>query len=125
MTGSLVRLVCRIVRLGWFEDVQQRDIVDSCKKLMMTASSLNQYVLGFQILNGLIQEMSFTSKKSGAGFHMSRKTSMSFRDDTLLNIFKLALESMQHAKTMQDRSKFSLLEEVSPLFLPLPSNHPL
>eukprot|EP00210_Caulerpa_lentillifera_P005833 g5577.t1 len=111
VVDSLVRLVCRIVRLGWFEDPQQRSIIDSCKKLMSTASSFEQYLLSVQILNGLILEMNFTSKKSGAVYHTSRKTSMSFRDEALLNIFKISLESIQHIKTMQIESKYLLLEE--------------
>lgn len=69
VVASLIRLLCRIVRIGWFEEPQQRQIVDSCQKLILGAASIEQYLLGVQILNGLILEMNTAHKGAKSSYH--------------------------------------------------------
>lgn len=42
----------------------------------------------------------------------SRKTSMSFRDDELLRIFNISMETLNVIKNHPSEEKFTLLEEV-------------
>ena len=58
---SLIRLICRITRIAWCEDAQQRQIVDRCKELLASPEPKRQY-LGCRILNDLVAEMGVSNK---------------------------------------------------------------
>ncbi len=51
---QLVQLLCRTVKLGWFDHDSHRSIVDDCKALM-DKNSQSHYLLALRILNTLVQ----------------------------------------------------------------------
>ncbi len=51
---QLVQLLCRTIKLGWFDHNSHRAIVDECKALMARGSQTH-YQLGLRILNMLVQ----------------------------------------------------------------------
>ena len=50
---QLVQLLCRTVKLGWYDNESQRSIVDDCK-LLLEKNSPAHYILGLRILNNLV-----------------------------------------------------------------------
>ena len=70
--ASLIRLLCRIARIGWCEEDQQKQIVESCQKLLVAPASIEQYLLGGKILNGLISEMNASNKTTRLSHHGCR-----------------------------------------------------
>lgn len=53
---NLVQLLCRTVKLAWFDSEAAKAIVDDCKALMERGSP-GHYLLGLKILNTLVVEM--------------------------------------------------------------------
>jgi exportin-7 len=56
VTQSLVMLLCRTVKLAWFDSDAPRAIVDECKALMERGSP-EHYLLALKILNMLVSEV--------------------------------------------------------------------
>ena len=51
---QLVQLLCRTVKLGWFDHDSHRTIVEDCKTLLDKGSPAH-YLLALRILNTLVQ----------------------------------------------------------------------
>ena len=49
---SLIKLVCRITKLGWFDDSAHRDLVDDITKFLQ--ATVDHCILGLKILNQLV-----------------------------------------------------------------------
>ncbi|CAH9134813.1 unnamed protein product [Cuscuta epithymum] len=94
VTTSLIQLVCRVTKYGWFEDDSFRDVVKE------STNFLNQtplhYAIGLKILNQLISEMNQPS--SGLPPAQHRRVACSFRDELLLQIFQISLTSLSQLK---------------------------
>lgn len=93
VSTALILLLCRTVKLGWFDDDNQRDIVQDAAKFMEQAS-VEHYFLGLKILTQLVAEIN--QPTPGRSLTQHRKAAVSFRDLALLNIFKASLASLQH-----------------------------
>ncbi|CAM9433954.1 unnamed protein product [Ascophyllum nodosum] len=94
---SLIQLLCRITKLGWFDDPQHREVVDAVMRFLQATNG--HYVIGLKILNQLVEEINIPI--SGRTLPQHRKTAVSFRDLCLLPIFQIALKSMQQIQMRQ------------------------
>jgi len=92
VTTSLIQLLCRITKLGWYEDDQFRDIVKEAMKFL-THATVEHFLIGLKILNQLVAEMN--QANSGMSLTHHRKTACSFRDLALYQVFQISFTSLQ------------------------------
>lgn len=92
---SLVKLVCRITKLGWFDDSAHRDLADDVTKFLQ--ATVDHCILGLKILNQLVDELNIPT--AGRTLTQHRKTSVSFRDVSLLKVFQLGLTTLKQLQT--------------------------
>jgi exportin-7 len=95
VTTSLIKLVCRITKLGWFDDSAHRELVDDVTKFLQ--ATVDHCILGLKILNQLVDELNIPT--SGRTLSQHRKTSVSFRDFCLLRVFQLGLTTLKQLQT--------------------------
>jgi exportin-7 len=57
---SLVQMVCRITKLGWFDDDAHRHIVEEASKFL--SATTDHYIIGLRILNQLVDELNIPTK---------------------------------------------------------------
>lgn len=89
---QMVQLLCRTVKLGWFDHDSHRSIVEDTKKFLEKGTSAH-YLLGLRILNTLVQEMNLATP--GRTLTQQRKTAINFRDTSLFKVFQLSLYTLQ------------------------------
>ena len=92
--GSLIQLVCRITKLGWFDDSTHRELTEDITKFLH--ASIDHCILGLKIFNALVEELNVPSK--GRTLTQHRKTSVSFRDVCLFNVFQLGLSTAKEVQ---------------------------
>lgn len=92
---SLIKLVCRITKLGWFDDTAHRELTDEVTKFLQ--ATVDHCILGLRILNQLVDELNLPT--SGRTLPQHRKTSVSFRDISLLTVFQLGLTTLRQLQT--------------------------
>mmetsp|Transcript_24863 Transcript_24863/g.58336 ORF Transcript_24863/g.58336 Transcript_24863/m.58336 type:complete len:1123 (+) Transcript_24863:355-3723(+) len=92
---SLIKLVCRITKLGWFDDPVHRELADDVTKFLQ--ATVEHCILGLKILNQLVDELNIPT--SGRTLTQHRKTSVSFRDVCLLKVFQLGLTTLKQLQT--------------------------
>jgi exportin-7 len=92
---GLVKLVCRITKLGWFDDAAHRDLTDDVTKFLQ--ATVDHCVLGLKILNQLVDELNLPT--AGRTVTQHRKTSVSFRDVSLLKVFQMGLTTLKQLQT--------------------------
>jgi exportin-7 len=92
---SLIKLVCRITKLGWFDDSTHRELADDVTKFLQ--ATVDHCILGLKILNQLVDELNIPSL--GRTLTQHRKTSVSFRDVCLLKVFQLGLTTLKQLQT--------------------------
>eukprot|EP00041_Stephanoeca_diplocostata_P027991 m.781345 g.781345 ORF g.781345 m.781345 type:complete len:685 (-) comp23285_c2_seq50:1625-3679(-) len=90
---ELARLICRIVKIGWFdtdekEDFVMRDLPDEIGKFL--SGTVPHCIVGIQLFEHLVEEMNRSNVELGLTKH--RKIMTSFRDNSLFKIFKLTLD---------------------------------
>ena len=85
----------RATKIGWFDAEAQQGIVKDVLTFLSQSSS-GVYLLGLKILNALVVEMNTPS--GGYSLIVQRKTAVSFRDTSLLNIFNIALTSLRQLR---------------------------
>lgn len=95
VTLSLIKLVCRITKLGWFDDSTHRELTDDVTKFLQ--ASVDHCILGLKILNQLVDELNIPT--SGRTLTQHRKTSVSFRDLCLFKVFQLGLTTLKQLQT--------------------------
>jgi len=88
---SLIKLVCRITKLGWFDDSTHRELADDVQKFLQ--ATVEHCILGLKILNQLVDELNIPT--TGRTLTQHRKTSVSFRDVCLFKVFQLGLTSLK------------------------------
>jgi exportin-7 len=104
---SLIKLVCRITKLGWFDDPVHRELADDVTKFLQ--ATVDHCILGLKILNQLVDELNIPT--SGRTLTQHRKTSVSFRDVCLLKVFQLGLTTLKQLQT-RTISKYSLFDSL-------------
>uniref|UniRef100_A0A6U5ELX6 Importin N-terminal domain-containing protein n=1 Tax=Corethron hystrix TaxID=216773 RepID=A0A6U5ELX6_9STRA len=93
---SLIKLLCRITKLGWFDDPAHRELCDEQVPKFLQ-HGLDHCILGLKILNRLVDELNIPL--TGRTLTQHRKTSVSFRDVCLLKIFQLGLTTLRQLQT--------------------------
>jgi exportin-7 len=91
VTTSLIQLVCRLTKFGWFDDDHHRGIVDEATKFLQ--ATVDHCIIGLQILNELVTEMNLPVTGRNITFH--RKIAVSFREDALFRIFQVSLTTLK------------------------------
>ncbi|KAF1334127.1 Exportin-like protein, partial [Globisporangium splendens] len=91
VTTSLIQMVCRLTKFGWFDDEQHREIVNEVTKFLQ--ATVDHCIIGLQILNELVTEMNLPVAGRNITFH--RKIAVSFREDSLYRIFQLSLTTLK------------------------------
>eukprot|EP00923_Selenidium_pygospionis_P045719 GHVN01078968.1.p1 GENE.GHVN01078968.1~~GHVN01078968.1.p1 ORF type:complete len:1131 (+),score=105.62 GHVN01078968.1:200-3592(+) len=86
-----VRLFSRIVKLSWLENIPDQNIVDQVSRFL-EADTIQYGTVGFCIYTDLCQDMQPTP---GTQMARLRRTSLSFRDQALPEIFKTAIRTLQ------------------------------
>ncbi|KAL4534670.1 hypothetical protein Ndes2526A_g05549 [Nannochloris sp. 'desiccata'] len=115
---SLVQLLCRMSKLGWFDDDGFRAIVADGKALLEAGTrdaSQQHYLLGLKLLQMTVSEMN--SPTPGRTLTQHRKVAVSFRDQCLYQAFQLALVALQHLKTAGAGADGKLREQAMSLAL--------
>lgn len=92
---SLIKLVCRITKLGWFDDPVHRGLSEDVTKFLQ--ATVDHCILGLKILNQLVDELNIPL--TGKTLTQHRKTSVSFRDVCLLKVFQLGLTTLRQLQT--------------------------
>ncbi|KAL9190238.1 hypothetical protein ACHAXT_007449 [Thalassiosira profunda] len=95
VTLSLIKLVCRITKLGWFDDKTHRELTEDVTKFLQ--ATVDHCILGLKILNQLVDELNIPT--SGRTLTQHRKTSVSFRDLCLFKVFQLGLTTLKQLQT--------------------------
>ncbi|XP_022899542.1 exportin-7-like [Olea europaea var. sylvestris] len=93
--GSLVQLLCRITKFGWFDDDRFRDLVKESINFLNQATT-DHYAIGLKLLNQLVCEMNQPNPGSPSTHH--RRIACSFRDQSLFQIFQISLTSLHQLK---------------------------
>ncbi|KAL5715586.1 hypothetical protein ACHQM5_017387 [Ranunculus cassubicifolius] len=94
--GSLVQLLCRVTKFGWFDDDRFREVVKESLNFLSQASS-DHYAIGLKILNQLVSEMNQPNPGLPSTNH--RRVACSFRDQSLFQIFQISLTSLKQLQT--------------------------
>ncbi|WOG98164.1 hypothetical protein DCAR_0417505 [Daucus carota subsp. sativus] len=93
--GALIHVLCRITKFGWLEDDNFREVVKESMNFLSQEAS--HYIIGLKILNQLIAEM-FQSNPV-LSMTQQRRVVVSFREQSLLQIFRISLSSLSQLKT--------------------------
>ncbi|KAG7530517.1 Armadillo-type fold [Arabidopsis thaliana x Arabidopsis arenosa] len=109
--ASLIQLLCRLTKFGWLDDDRFRDVVkestnflDRCIFLgnivtvfpWLLVRSSDHYAIGLRILDQLVQEMNQPNPGLPSTHH--RRVACNFRDQSLFQIFRIALTSLSYLK---------------------------
>ncbi|KAH7547675.1 hypothetical protein JRO89_XS14G0001200 [Xanthoceras sorbifolium] len=95
VTASLIQLLCRLTKFGWFDDDRFRDLVKESTNFLSQATS-GHYAIGLKILNQLVSEMNQPNPGLPSTHH--RRVACSFRDQSLFQIFQISLTSLRQLK---------------------------
>ncbi|KAM7472621.1 hypothetical protein LguiA_010804 [Lonicera macranthoides] len=95
VTGSLIQLLCRVTKFGWFDDDRFREVAKESMKFLSQATS-DHYAIGLKILNQLVCEMN--QPNPGLPSTLHRRVACSFRDQSLFQIFQISLTSLSQLK---------------------------
>ncbi|KAK4268092.1 hypothetical protein QN277_024795 [Acacia crassicarpa] len=95
VTASLIQLLCRITKFGWFDDDRFWDLVKESMSFLSQVTP-GHYAIGLKILNQLVSEMNQANTGYPATHH--RRVACSFRDNCLFQIFQISLTSLHQLK---------------------------
>lgn len=95
VVGSLIQLLCRITKYGWFDDEKFKDVVKESLSFLTQATS-EHYAIGLKILNQLVCEMNQPNPGLPSTNH--RRVACSFRDQSLFQIFQISITSLHQLK---------------------------
>ncbi|ESQ40529.1 hypothetical protein EUTSA_v10012516mg [Eutrema salsugineum] len=93
--ASLIQLLCRLTKFGWLDDDRFRDVVNESTNFLEQGSS-DHYAIGLRILDQLVQEMNQPNPGLPSTHH--RRVACNFRDQSLFQIFRIALTSLSYLK---------------------------
>ncbi|XP_031377633.1 exportin-7 isoform X1 [Punica granatum] len=108
VTASLIQLLCRLTKFGWFDDDRFRDVVKDSMDFLSQATS-DHYTIGLKILNQLVSEMNQANPTLPSTHH--RRVACNFRDQSLFQIFQISLTSLSQLKS--DGAVASRLQELA------------
>ena len=91
---SLILVLCRLTKLGWLDHAKHQDLPKEVIEFFLPLDTPPASKLcGLMILNTLITEINTAAPKHTLAQH--RKTSVSFRDTCLFDIFKTSIMMLQ------------------------------
>ncbi|XP_050281550.1 uncharacterized protein LOC126722441 [Quercus robur] len=96
VTASLIQLLCRVTKFGWYDDDRFRDVVKESTNFLSQATS-DHYAIGLKILNQLVSEMNQPNPGLPSTHH--RRVACAFRDQSLYQIFQISLTSLRQLKS--------------------------
>ncbi len=103
---AVLQLLCRMSKLGWFDDESMRLVADEGKAFLEmhtkeedTARASALYFIGLKMLTTAVSEMN--TPIPGRTLTQHRKTAVSFRERSLFGIFETSLRSLQYLKMHQ------------------------
>ncbi len=88
---SVVKLLSRITRLGWFDDPKHQALVEEVKKFLQ--ATVPHCIIGLQILEELTVQMN--ERQATETVSQLRKHAVSYRDASLKSTFQIALTMLQ------------------------------
>ncbi|EOA19851.1 hypothetical protein CARUB_v10000101mg [Capsella rubella] len=94
--ASLIQLLCRLTKFGWLDDDRFRDVVKESTNFLEQGSS-DHYAIGLRILDQLVQEMNQPNPGLPSTHH--RRVACNFRDQSLFQLFRIALTSLGYLKS--------------------------
>ncbi|CAI9102605.1 OLC1v1000900C2 [Oldenlandia corymbosa var. corymbosa] len=97
VVGSLIQLLCRITKFGWFDDDKFKDVVTESTSFLSQATSSEHYAIGLKILNQLVCEMNQPNPGLSSTHH--RRVACAFRDASLFQIFHISITSLNQLKS--------------------------
>ncbi|XP_073110621.1 uncharacterized protein [Elaeis guineensis] len=108
--GSLIQLLCRITKFGWFDDDRFREVVKEATNFLSQATP-DHYSIGLKILNQLVSEMN----QPNPGFPLTqhRRVACSFRDQSLFQIFQISLTSLRQLKNDGNMQVSNVLRQLT------------
>lgn len=89
--NNMTKLYGRITKLGWFDAAEFREISEEVRKFL--DASVDHNIIGLRMLVSLVDEMN--TQTVGRTLTVHRKTAMSFRDQILLQVFQIAVTTLQ------------------------------
>ncbi|XP_034692714.1 exportin-7-like isoform X1 [Vitis riparia] len=104
VVGSLIQLFCRVTKFGWLDDDRFREAVNELINFL--SQPTHHFAIGLKILNQLVSEMN--QSNPGVPLSHHRRIACSFRDQSLLQIFRISLTSLYQLKD-DDGSKLQEL----------------
>ncbi|KAA3481473.1 exportin-7 isoform X1 [Gossypium australe] len=110
VTASLIQLLCRVTKFGWFDDERFRDVVKESANFLSQGTS-EHYAIGLKILNQLVSEMNQPNPGLPSTHH--RRVACSFRDQSLFQIFQMSLTSLRHLQSDGNMLFASRLQELA------------
>lgn len=111
---NFVQLICRITKLGWFDDKSHKELPGKISQFFLTVNAALA-TLGMEMLNGLINEMNTVTSKMTLTQH--RRIAVSFRDACLKDAFEYALNTLKTAASAHSQLDDKLCEESLELIL--------
>ena len=94
--NTLILVLCRLTKLGWLDHQVHQELPANVNNFFLSSSTPAHVVTGLNILNALITEINQVSSRHTLTQH--RKTSVSFRDACLFDIFKTSLMTLQNIR---------------------------
>lgn len=98
VVGALAKLLCRITKLGWFDNAingELREIVKETQDFLVMSTT--HHLVGLKLLQALVDEMNTPTSTKTLTAH--RKTAVSFRDGGLFQAFQVALNTIRQVQT--------------------------
>lgn len=105
VTTALVQVLVRITKLGWEKDAAHREICTQVSKFLEYTPQHCR--VGLQILSELVNEMN--TQYSGQTYTVHRKLAVSFRDQSLLSVFRSTLDMLKRLKATPETEETSKL----------------
>nr|XP_023892199.1 exportin-7-A-like [Quercus suber] len=94
VVGSLIQLLCRVTKFGWLDDDRFKEVIKEAMNFLSQAPY--HCAIGLKILNQLVSEMNQTN--SGLPSMLQRKIAISFKDQSLFQVFQISLTSLHQLK---------------------------
>ncbi|PKA58500.1 hypothetical protein AXF42_Ash008787 [Apostasia shenzhenica] len=110
VTVSLIQLLCRITKFGWFDDDRFRELVKDATGFL-TQLTPEHYSIGLKILNQLVSEMNQPNPGLPVTHH--RRVASSFKDQSLYQIFQISLTSLSQLKSDGNMQVSSMLKQLT------------
>jgi exportin-7 len=96
------RCICRITKLGWFDSLEQREIIGKIMLLIESTTYGHDYqIVALQLFIELVSEMN--TPIIGKTMTQHRKTAVSFRDSGLLQAFTTSVDILSKLEQNQQQ----------------------